>query len=59
MSQETEVILYFLKENDEYEHTVKLVYNNHPWDQKKWSLLTGGRCTEVINAIKGRIGTLK
>jgi len=33
--------------------TVKLVHNDHPWDPKfvavvdRWSLLTGGRCSEV------------
>jgi len=34
--------------------TVKHVYNYHPRDRKK-----SGRCSEIINAIKGRIGTLK
>ncbi len=29
------------------------------WTGKNWSLLTGGLCSEVITAIKGRIGTLK
>ena len=28
--------------------TVKPVYIGHPWDPKKWPLLTGGRCLEVI-----------
>jgi len=27
---------------------VKPVYNDHPWDSKKWPLLTGGRCSGVI-----------
>ncbi len=24
------------------------MYNNHLWDPKKWPLLTGGQCSEVI-----------
>ncbi len=31
--------------------TIKLVNNDRPQDPKKWPLLTGGRCSEVINII--------
>jgi hypothetical protein len=27
---------------------VKLVYNDHPWDPKKWPLLTDGRFSEFM-----------
>ncbi len=29
--------------------TVKPVYNDHPWDLKKWSLFGGGRYSEGQN----------
>ncbi len=32
----------------DYSHyTVKPVYNDHPWKQNLWPLLTGGRCLKV------------
>jgi hypothetical protein len=39
-------------------NTVKPGYNDNPWDPKivtavdKWSLLTGGRCSELIYVVK-------
>jgi hypothetical protein len=37
--------------------TVILVYSDHPWDHKKWPLVTGGRCYEVIYVIRVQSGT--
>ncbi len=31
----------------ECQYTVKLIYNDHPWDQKMWSLYTGGLYMQV------------
>ncbi len=39
--------------------TIKLVYNDHPMGLKIVSLLTSGRCSEVIYAMKGQFGTSK
>ncbi len=38
--------------------TVKLVYNNQPWDPKKWPLLTSSRCSEVIYVKKVQYGIM-
>ncbi len=32
--------------------TAILVYSDHPWDHKKWPLVTDGRCYEVIYVIR-------
>jgi hypothetical protein len=35
----------------EFHCTVKPLYNDHPWDPKKWPLLTSGRCSKYIYVI--------
>ncbi len=51
------IVTNFVFSNFRLENAVKLVYNDHPWKQKLWALLTGDRCSEYIHIIKVRIGT--
>ena len=39
-----------------FEDTVIPVYNDHPWDPKLCSLLTGGRCLDVIYVLRVQNG---
>jgi hypothetical protein len=44
MYRRPSLYVVFLSANS---RTVKLVYNDHPWDPNLWPLLAGGRYSEV------------